>query len=163
MATSTEPVNELQASEALPEEIEWRVHPLFENFWRSALLIVIMAATLVGVWAWTGYGGLVLLALIFLVVSMAPYFFPTRYYLTSEGIEINFLGVKTFRAWSRYKNFYTHDVGVHLSTFTKPNGLDAFRGNFIRFAPNNRDEVLRFLNAHIRREKQGFEQAKSER
>ncbi|MFH1676187.1 MAG: hypothetical protein ABIC40_04100, partial [bacterium] len=77
--------------------------------------------------------------------------------MTGDGIEIVFLKLKTFRAWDEFRNFYPHDVGVHLSTFRRPSGLDPFRGSFIRFAPGNRDLVLRFLDGHIRREKRGPE------
>jgi hypothetical protein len=137
-------------AEALPEELEWRIHPLMENAWRSALLIVIIVASLVGVWFW-GFPGLVIPGALLLVVSVAPYLFPTRYRVTRSGIEIVFLGVRNFRGWEDFRNFYPHDVGVHLSTFKKLNALDSFRGSFIRFAPGNRESVLRFLDAHIRR------------
>lgn len=139
-----------ESSEALPDELEWRVHPFTENAWRSVLLILIIAAALVGFGSF-GYPGLVILCAVFLVVSMAPYFFPTRYRMTASGIEITFVGVKSFRGWEEFRNFYPHDMGVHLSTFRKPNALDSFRGSFIRFAPGNRDIVLRFLDARIRR------------
>ena len=99
----------------------------------------------------TGWLNMAFLALIFLVITMAPFFFPTRYRMDDEGIEIVFLGVRTFRGWEEYKNFYPHDVGVHLSTFKRPSRLDAFRGNYIRFAPGNRKEVLGFLETHIER------------
>lgn len=143
----------VDSDEQLAQVLEWRVHPLTESFWRSVLLVFIIACALYGVWAWTNYPGLVLIGAVFLLVSMAPYLLPTTYRMSSEGIEIRFLGVRTFREWEQFRNFYPHDVGVHLSTFSRPSGLDAFRGSFIRFAPDNREAVLRFLNAHIKREK----------
>ena len=140
-----------------PEEIRWRVHPFTENYFRSAVLVLIIIATCVGVWIWSGMVGMIFPALILLIVSVAPYLFPVNYRMNGDGIEIVFLKVKTFRAWDEFRNFYSHDVGVHLSTFRKPSGLDPFRGSFIRFAPGNRDIVLRFLDGHIRREKRESE------
>ena len=137
---------------AVPDEIEWRVHPLTENAWRSALLIIIILAVCLGVWLWTGWGGLVVIAAGLLVVSVAPYLFPVRYRMTHDGIEIKFLGVRTFRAWGEFRNYYAHDVGVHLSTFKRPSGLDSFRGSFIRFAPGKQEAVLRYLDDHIKRQ-----------
>jgi len=139
-------------SEEAPEKISWRVHPLMENLGRSVLLGAIIFATCAGVWIWTSWPGMVLLALLFLVVSMAPFIFPTRYRVDRRGIEIVFLGVRTFRAWDQFRNFYPHEMGVHLSTFRRPSGLDPFRGSFIRFTPENREAVLRFLEKHITRE-----------
>jgi hypothetical protein len=145
-------------TEAAPGEIRWRVHPLTENAWRSILLAVIIFAACYGVWSWTGFGGFVLIAFILLVVSMAPFIFSTRYFMNSEGLEINFLGIRNFRGWEEYRNFYPHDVGVHLSPFRELSRLDPFRGNFIRFAPGNHEEVIRFLDRHIKRpEKTGSE------
>jgi len=139
----------------LPDELAWRVHPLTESFWRSSLLLTILIAALVGVYFWTGYPGMVLLAAILLAASLAPYLFPTRYRVDCGGIEIAFLGVRNFRSWKEFRNFYPHDLGVHLSTFRVPSGLDPFRGSFIRFAPDNREIVLRFMDAHIRRAESG--------
>jgi hypothetical protein len=149
-------------NETVPGEMEWRVHPLTENVWRSALLIAIIVAVCLGVWLWTGWGGLVLIAAGLLVVSVAPYLFPVRYRMTNEGIEIKFLGVRTFRSWNEFRNYYPHDVGVHLSPFRAPSGLDPFRGSFIRFAPGNRKAVLRFLDAHIKRAESARKKGESE-
>ena len=148
-------------SQGLPEEIRWRVHPFTENPWHSALLMVIIVLVCVGVWSWTLWGGMVTIALVLLVVSVAPYLFPTSYHLTQDGIEIRFLRAVTFRGWEELKNFYPHDVGVHLSTFRRPSGLDAFRGNYIRFGRGNREEVLRFLDDRIKREHPRRDEAES--
>ncbi len=136
---------------ALPDEIRWRVHLLTENIWKSILLAAIIAGTCFGAWQWTNWPGMALLAFVVLVVSMAPYLFPIVYRVNSEGIEIWFLRIRTFRSWEEFRNFYPHTDGVHLSTFRKPSRLDAFRGSYIRFAPGNRDLVLRFLESHIER------------
>lgn len=136
----------------VPEEMAWRVHPLAESVWRSALLIGIITVTCIGAWLFTGWPGMAIVALIVLVISLAPYLFPVHYRMDSRGIEIVFLGVRSLRAWEELKNFYPHDVGVHLSTFRRPSGLDAFRGSFIRFAPGNGKLVLKFLEKHIKRD-----------
>jgi len=131
------------------DEISWRVHVLRENYLRSALLIVIILLVSVGVWYWTETPLFVLFTVGILVVSTAPYFFPIEYRLNRDGIEITFVGVKTFRSWDEYRNFYPHDIGAHLSTFRRSNFLDSFRGNFIRFDPARREDILRFLCEHI--------------
>ena len=140
-------------TEAAPDEIVWRAHPLTESVWRSMLLAVIIVVACYGAWSFSGYAGMALLALVVLIVSMAPYIFPTKYRINDEGIEIVFLGVRSFRGWKEFRNFYPHEMGVHLSTFRRPNGLDAFRGSFIRFAGGNREAVLDFLDSYIEREK----------
>jgi hypothetical protein len=131
--------------------ISWRVHPIVERPGQGVLLIGII---IICTWAfWKGFGQFFgILSLVVLVLSMAPFFLPTSYRLDEDGIEITSLFfIRHFRPWSGFRNFYTHNVGVHLSTFIKPSRLDAFRGSFIRFAPGNRRQVIAFLNEHIKR------------
>ena len=129
----------------------WMVHPMVEHPFQGALLIGIITFFTWAIWAGFGrfYG---ILTLVVLALSMGPFFLPTSYELDGEGIEITSLFViRHYRPWRDFRNFYVHDVGVHLSTFAKPSRLDAFRGSFIRFAPGNRKQVIAFLNEHIKR------------
>ena len=133
------------------ETLRWKVHPVAERPGHGALLIGIIGFCTYLFWSGFGqfYG---IFALVVLVAAMAPFFLPTVYKLDEEGIEITSLFVvRHFRPWGEYRNFYTHNVGVHLSTFSKPSRMDAFRGNFIRFTPGNREQVIAFLDEHIKR------------
>lgn len=146
----------------VPGELRWRVHMLTENWWRSILLISIIVLVLVGVWQWTHTPILVIFGIIMLSGSLGAYFFPVDYRLSSDGIEIFFIGVRTFRSWNEYRNFYPHNDGVHLSTFRRLNWLDSFRGNFIRFTKDNRESVISFLDVYIKRDDCGTEKEKPE-
>jgi len=137
--------------DGVPDQISWSVHPFTENAGKSVLLVLIILATCVGVFTWVPYVSAVIIALAFLVVSMAPYLFPTHYHADGNGLEIRFIGAKTFRSWDVFRNFYPHDVGAHLSTLRKPGPLDPFRGSFIRFEPGRREEIIAFLEKYIRR------------
>jgi len=149
-------VNPVMASEKAtnndsgPEELEWRVHPLVENVWKSVLLVVIIITVSILAYQGTGWPGMGVIAILLLTVSMAPYIMPTSYRMDADGIEITFVGVKRFREWAEFRNYLPHHDGVHLSTFRKPNAMEAFRGSYIRFDPCNRDEVLEFLEKHIK-------------
>jgi len=160
MGTVTNPVSNGHG-DGIPDKIAWKVHPFTENFSRSSLLVVIILVSSAAVFTWIPSIPLALLALLFLVISMGPYFFPTSYSADSNGLEIMFLGVKSFRSWDEFRNFYPHDVGVHLSTLRKPGPLDPFRGSFIRFKPGKREEILRFLGKHIKRPEIAGEKAGS--
>jgi hypothetical protein len=139
--------------EGAGKSLRWRIHPVVERPGQGVLLIGIIGLCSWVFWVWFGqfYG---IFSLVVLGLSMASFFLPTTYELDEEGIEIiSLLVVRHFRPWSEFRNFYVHDVGVHLSTFSKPSRLDAFRGNFIRFTPSNREQVVAFLNEHIERQK----------
>jgi cell division protein FtsW (lipid II flippase) len=135
------------------ESLDWKVHPVVERPLQGLLLIgIIIFVTLL---FWSGFGQFYgIFCLVVLVLAMSTYFLPTFYSMDDEGIEItSWYFVKRFRPWDELRNFYVYDVGVHLTTFTKPSRLDAFRGSFIRFKPGNKDRVVAFLNEHIKRGK----------
>ena len=106
--------------------------------------------------------GVATAALVLLVVSVATYLLPVEYHMTQDGIEITFVGVRRFRGWEEFRNYYPHDAGVHLSTFRRPSGLDSFRGSYIRLAPGDRDRIVRFLDVHIKRENTDAQEGESD-
>lgn len=137
--------------EVAGKEFSWTVHPVAERPWQGVLLIGIIGFC---TWLfWSGFGQFYgIFCLVVLLLAMAQFFIPTRYDLDEEGIEItSFFVVRHFRPWSDYRNFYDHKIGAHLTTFRRPSRLDAFRGNFIRFAPGNRKQVLAYLDEYIKR------------
>jgi hypothetical protein len=156
--TENEPQIEDEVNE---DELSWRVHPAAERPAHGALLIGIIA---ICTWIfWSGFGpyyGVFCLAV--LLVSMAPFFLPTSYSLDDEGVEItSLLIVRHFRPWTDFRSFYADKTGVQLSPFQKPSRLAVFRGNFMRFSPENREQVKAFLDEHIKQrriaEKTGIE------
>jgi hypothetical protein len=150
-----------QDSAGKGKTLSWRTHPAAERPGQGILLIGIIIFCTWLFWDTFGqfYG---IFCLIVLVISMAPFFLPTRYELDDEGIEITSLFlVRHFRPWGDYRSFYSDKIGAQLSPFAKPSRLAVFRGNFIRFGRENREEVIVFLNEHIRRTR-GREEAADE-
>jgi len=131
-------------------ELSWRTHPFLENAPRSygAAAFLVALALLVncafGGWLWSA------LAVLFLFGSLARYFLPSEYRLTAEGVEVRFLGRLRRYPWGRFRNLYPHGVGLHLSPFERPSGLDPFRGLFLRYARGMGPEVEAFCRARIR-------------
>lgn len=97
------------------------------------------------------FGALGWISAVLLPAALAKWFLPTRYELGPEGLAIRFLGITTRAPWSRFRRFYPHSVGVHLSTFEVPSPLDPFRGLFLRFRGNREDVVARLEKAGLKR------------
>ncbi len=116
--------------------MSWVSFPFKDDFPWSLIPIVLIIAC--GVFAYLVFYQIFfgLVAVLLLFSSLVKYFFPTTYSLTEQDIKIKFLGsVKTY-SWSRFKKFYVHKDGVHLSPFEKLTGLDPFRGVYLRCKKN---------------------------
>ena len=131
-------------------ELNWRAHPLRDDAPRSYAAAAFLAGLCAlcipafGGWPWA------LLAAALLSVSLARWFLPTAYRLSDEGVEARFLGRAVRRPWSDFRNLYPHPMGLHLSPFERPSGLDPFRGLFLRYAPGRGAEIESFCRERVR-------------
>ena len=129
--------------------LTWISHPLVERPLTSTALIGFIIGLLIVIkisfeaWFW------VIFSVIVLCLSLARYFFPTRYELTGDKVAIKLLMVKQSRPWSYFKTFYKSARGVVLSPFPKPSRLDTYRG-FHLLCYQNRDEVLEFVSTKLK-------------
>ena len=142
--------NETQPGEVEDTEtLSWRIHPVAERPFHGLLIIgMIVLCT----WLFRGFGevyGWICLAV--LTFSVITYFVPTDYELDEEGVEIiSLFFVRNFRVWEEFRSFYSDKVGAQLSPYSKPSRMAVYRGNFIRFSPDNREKVIALLDEHIK-------------
>ncbi len=144
----------------MPAELAWTYNPWRANPRRpvTALLLELAVASAAG-WSsswpdwWPqciGWGGLSLLLLLGMTATI---FLPVRYKLDVQGVTVSFLGAPSFRKWAHYRNFYSHDTGVHLTTMPTPSGLDPFRGHYLQYGAadsmGRREQVLAFVQQHL--------------
>ena len=135
-------------SNASPDGLAWKVHPLWDNGVRTALLAGVLVLVLGVVRlsypepVWT------VLAALLLLGSLARYFFPTSYRFSEEGLEITFLGLRRARRWSEFRSYYVGRTGVLLSPFPRPHRLENFRGHYLLLGPR-REEAIDFVRTHV--------------
>ena len=132
-----------------PESLAWTAWPLRDEGPRAAFKIVALAG-IVALF-FVVFGQLGWLAAVLLPISLGKWFLPTAYELRTDAIAVRFLGVTTRAPWTRYRRFYAHAVGVHLSPFESPSPLDPFRGLFLRFRGNREAVVARLEKAGLKR------------
>ena len=110
-----------------------------------------MAGCVWGTWDWTRDPWLTGLAGVILGVAVAPFFVPTGYRLSSEGIEIS----RPWRSWRRpWTSFRAVRPGpdlVVLSPFAKRSWLDSIRGEILLLEGNG-GEVLEYVEAKVGKE-----------
>jgi hypothetical protein len=124
--------------------LDWTAWPARDE-WPRSLLLTLLPAAVVAL-SFVGYGHYGWIAIAVLSLVLGPYYLPTRYSLDADTLVTRFAGTTRRRPLSRFRRYYPHRIGVHLSPFESPSPLDPFRGAFLRFR-GNRDDVLARLEA----------------
>ena len=135
--------------------ISWTSHP-FKDFPRSSILLLIFILVIsIGLWKITFINWemplFFYLGLLVFIVTLIPYFIPTKYEFYDEKIIIFYLMIRIEKRYEEFGCFYADKKGVMLSTFKKPRRLDSFRGQSIRFSKNQteKEELIKFLENKI--------------
>jgi hypothetical protein len=124
------------------------VFPFMENIKRSAIVVVIILACGLLVYAAFKDVFLALLSVLILFVSLHTYFSRTTYRLDQDGVVIRTALAKTVKKWSDFKRYYTDRRGVTLSPFAKPSRLEPFRSVRLLYK-DNKEDVVEFVSANI--------------
>jgi len=143
--------------------IEWRVHLMMkERPYRVALAIIAPIACLVlgfqimrdiipHTFVFAAVIGIFGLIFFF---SLADFFFPIRYRLTSRGAyTFSWTGIR-FIEWKRVKKAYKNESGIKLSIFQYPSPWESFRGMYLQFG-DNRDELISVVKRIVNPDPEG--------
>jgi len=130
------------------QALEWTCHPVKRKPLVSALVTLFIFAVVAIVYYTTASRAFGVLAAVVMLASLAKFYFPTTYRLTSNKITIKTTTQTLRKDWSIYRSCYPDKNGILLSPFIRPSRLENFRGLYLMFA-NNRDEVIEFVKAHI--------------
>lgn len=127
--------------------MEMTVHPAAQR--PGTALAACFALGLVGSAAWQFLPEplITLPMLMLLVMSVAPFFAPTRYEL-GDDLRVTRLGLKRVYSWDRFRAFCVQRNGVFLSPYR--GGRSALRGVFLVGASAEVVEFLRARGLHER-------------
>lgn len=128
-------------------QLEWISFPAIEDLRKTIItsIFIIGLSTVLYFLYEPIYG---LLSFLFLGFSLLPYYTPTTYRLTKDGIEVRKIFYTIRKNWNDFRSFYPDRNGALLSPFPIPTRLENFRGIYIRFK-NNKEEVLSFVDSMI--------------
>jgi len=135
----------------VPGEIEWVCHPAQRRPRAAVILTLFLLLLLAGIYASFMDVFLTGLAMLILLGSLAPFYFPTSYRMTEDGISIRTVTGSREKTWDRYRRYEADRYGVLLSPFDAPSRLDKFHGLNLRFDTLDRERVLDFIRQRFDR------------
>jgi len=137
------------------KNILWTSFPAAEEKWKAVLVGIFLLALFVTVFA--SFGPLwMVISVLLLGGSVAPYFAVTRYKMTPEGVEVFHFFYTVRRSWEYFRSYYEDRKGVLLSPFARPSRLENYRGLYLRFG-TERDRVMEYIVERFKGSKvQGF-------
>jgi hypothetical protein len=114
------------------DAVVWTVHPAGRRRVAAvATLAVIALAGLAAVEVGGGIGWGVV-AVVFLVLAVSPFLWPTRYRMDEGGIEVRHMGGVRRRAWATVRRVERVPGGVLVSPYRQASFRDRVRGIVLR-------------------------------
>ena len=136
------------SDDTLPQHT-WTVHPLKDNWKRTLLLAIFLALVFTLIYLSFQSIAVTLLSAICLICSLYRYFVPSNYEFYDDRVVIVSFSRRAVKPWSDFRSFYVDRNGVLLSPFARPSRLENFRGVYVRFGDNRRDEILDFVQRKV--------------
>ena len=129
------------------DSLEWSSFLAAENKTRTLLVTLFLLALFAIIYV--SFGSLwFIVSMLLLGGSVAPYFAPTRYKMTEEGVEAFQFFHTTRKTWESFRSYYEDKKGVLLSPFDRPSRLENYRGLYLRFG-GRRDEVMTYIKRRL--------------
>lgn len=122
-----------------PAALAWRAWPFRRHPGRGAFALVVCAGA-VALAASASNGPLLpFVAFLFLGSTLLPFFVPTDYELSADGIRVTRLGLTTRRPWAAFRRVAADEESCLLSPFPRRHWLDATRGSTLALEGNRRE------------------------
>jgi hypothetical protein len=111
----------------------WTCHPARRRPDQLALIaaVVLLSAWVVMVTLESAFLGI--LAIVILLIAIAPFLVPTHYKLDEGGIEQRRFGARRFRPWSELRRVQIGPGAALVSPFARPSWMDRHRGFLLYF------------------------------
>jgi hypothetical protein len=112
------------------------------------LAAVVVVGSAWGVASWTGDAWLTGLALVVLGMAVQPFFVPTNYRLSPDGVEVRRPWSRRSRPWADFRRVLAGTDLVLLTPFERRTWLDNIRGETL-LLDGNRGEVLEYVEEMV--------------
>lgn len=129
----------------------WTAHPAKRRPRDLFLVLAVLLLTAGAVLA--SFESLLLtgLAVVFLIVAVAPFLFPTRYTLTDAGVSEKRLWRHKIRQWADLRRLQIGPGAALVSPFARPHWLDRYRGLVLMFDGADRDRVVAIIRERMKK------------
>ena len=127
------------------DSLQWKSHPARERPLATIFVVLFILLIFYFVYDFTGEPLMVVMAAAIFLVALTTFFFPTRYFVDEKMVTIKYLFTVKERNLSAFRSVFPGQRGVLLSPFLGPTRLENFRGFYLRYGKNNKEDVDKIL------------------
>lgn len=131
------------------ESLQWKSHPARERPIATIFVSIFILIIFYFVYDITKEPLMVVMAAAIFLVALTTFFFPTRYTVDERKVTIKYLFTLKERNLSAFRSVFPGQRGVLLSPFLVPTRMENFRGFYLRYARDNKEEVDKILTELI--------------
>jgi|GEM_PF-1085269 len=121
--------------------LSWKIHMAKRNPTRAVAVLILIFICAYFIHFTMEDLFFTIVALFVLLIMVLPYYLPTSFILTDEGVEKNMLFSKQKRSWSEFSRYSVEKNVIKLFTMKKESRLDNYRSLLI-ICNKNKDEVI---------------------
>jgi hypothetical protein len=132
----------------------WISHPAKERPVASVAVSIFILVVVYLVYYLTNNAIMVLIAGMIFFISLSTFYFPTRYEVNKDRVFIKYLYSSKERNLSAFRSLFPGRRGILLSPFLGPSRLENYRGFYLRYGKDNKDQVDQFLAELMEKQKQ---------
>ena len=130
------------------EALAWRSWPAAERPGQAVVVALAILAASFGLGMYGGDPVLGGIAFAILTLSLAPFFFPTRYRIDETGVEAVSVFGSHRREWPLLRSYVADARGITVSPFLHASWLESYRGMRLLYS-GNREAVVAAVAARL--------------
>ena len=127
----------------------WKSHPAKERPVATVFVVLFILIILYLVYDISEEPIMVFIAILIFMFSLTTFFFPTTYTVDESKVSIKYLFTLKERNLSAFRAVFPGRRGILLSPYLGPTRLENFRGFYLRYGPENKEEVDKILTELI--------------
>ena len=128
-----------------PVLLSWTIHMARRNPSRAVSVIILILICAYFIHFTMEDIFFTLISFFVLMIMVLPYYLPTTYTLSDEGIEKKMLFSTQKRSWSEFNRYSVDKNNIKLFTMKKESRLDNYR-SLLLICNKNKDEVLAIID-----------------
>jgi len=144
------------------ESLQWKSHPARERPLATVVVVIFILIIVFFVFKISDNFLMVVMAFFIFLVALTTFFFPTTYTVDQKKVTIKYLFTLKERNITAFRSVYPGHRGVLLSPFLGPTRLENFRGFYLRYGKNNKEEIDKILTDLIEWQNQKIAERESQ-
>ncbi len=131
----------------MENKLTWVSHPVKESIKKNIIALFGIIVILVGGFIWLYIPG-VLMGFVIILLTLLPYFMPTKYSIDEQGIRVQYMFQNKLYEWKHFRSFYIDENGVLMSPFSSPSRLENFRGLYVRYG-DKKEKIIELIKLYM--------------